>query len=82
METILAIWMRINRRKSPGSEAEVISMAAHCLEELGLEDFEIHIRKLGNSKEHPKRCKYPGQPARPGYGVIDKGDVKELISFT
>ena len=38
--------------KSPGSEAEVISMAAHCLEELGLQDFEIHIGNLGNFKEH------------------------------
>jgi histidyl-tRNA synthetase len=33
--------------KSPESEAEIIAMAAHCLEELGLDDFEIHIGNLG-----------------------------------
>ncbi len=54
--------------KSPGSEAEVISMAAHCLEELGLRRLRDTHRKLGNFKEHLKRCKYPGKPARPGYG--------------
>jgi histidyl-tRNA synthetase len=67
--------------KSPGSEAEVISMAAHCLEELGLEDFEIHIGNLGILRNILKDANIQGNLQDQVMGVIDKGDVKELISL-
>ena len=67
--------------KSPGSEAEIISMAAHCLEELGLDDFEIHIGNLGILRNILKDANIQGNLQDQIMGVIDKGDVEELISL-
>ena len=67
--------------KSPGSEAEIISMAAHCLEELGLDDFEIHIGNLGILRNILKDANIQGNLQDQVMGVIDKGDVEELISL-
>ncbi len=67
--------------KSPGSEAEVISMAAHCLNELGLEDFEIHIGNLGILRNILKDANIHGNQQDQVMGLIDKGDVGELISL-
>ncbi len=64
--------------KSPGSEAEVISMAAHCLEELGLQDFEIHIGNLGILRNILNDAGIHGELQDQVMGVIDKGDVEEL----
>jgi histidyl-tRNA synthetase len=64
--------------KSPGSEAEVISMAAHCLEELGLQDFEIHIGNLGILRNILNEAGILGEVQDQVMGIIDKGDVKEL----
>jgi len=64
--------------KSPDSEAEVISMAAHCLEELGLEDFEIHIGNLGILRNILNDADIQGELQEQVMGVIDKGDVNEL----
>ncbi len=64
--------------KSPGSEAEVISMAAHCLEELGLENFEIHIGNLGILRNILNDVNILGEEQDQVMGIIDKGDVEEL----
>jgi histidyl-tRNA synthetase len=64
--------------KSPESEAEVISMAAHCLDELGLEDFEIHIGNLGILRNILNDAKITGNLQENVMGVIDKGDIQEL----
>jgi histidyl-tRNA synthetase len=64
--------------KSPGSEAEVISMAAHCLEELGLEDYEIHIGNLGILRNILNDANIIGEMQDQVMAVIDKGEVEEL----
>ena len=67
--------------KSPGSEAEVISMAAHCLEELGLKDFEIHIGNLGILRNILNDANIMGDMQDQVMGIIDKGDVDELAKL-
>jgi histidyl-tRNA synthetase len=64
--------------KSPGSEAEVISMAAHCLEELGLKDFDIHIGNLGILRNILNDANILGKNQDQVMGIIDKGDKEEL----
>ncbi|UTB33354.1 MAG: histidine--tRNA ligase [Methanobacterium sp. ERen5] len=64
--------------KSPGSEAEVISMAAHCLDELGLENYEIHIGNLGILRNILIDAKILGDTQDQVMAAIDKGDAEEL----
>ncbi|MBZ2166061.1 histidine--tRNA ligase [Methanobacterium spitsbergense] len=64
--------------KSPGSEAEVISMAAHCLEELGLKNFDIHIGNLGILRNILIDANILGKLQDQVMGIIDKGDIEEL----
>lgn len=64
--------------KSPGSEAEVISMAAHCLDELGLENYEIHIGNLGILRNILNDANIMGDSQDQVMAAIDKGDAEEL----
>ncbi|MEN6328902.1 MAG: histidine--tRNA ligase [Methanobacteriaceae archaeon] len=67
--------------KSPDAEGEVIALAAHCLEELGLEDFEIHIGNLGIIRGILNQAKVPSQLQDQIMAIIDKGEVEELRKF-
>lgn len=64
--------------KSPEAEAEVIAMAAHCLDELGLKDYEFHIGNLGIIRSLLNDAEVPGGDQEKIMGLIDKGDVEEL----
>ncbi len=64
--------------KSPEAEAEVIAMAAHCLEEIGLTDYEFNIGNLGIIRSLLNDAKIHGEEQGQIMGLIDKGDVEEL----
>ncbi len=64
--------------KSPEAEAEVMAMAAHCLEEIGLNDYEFHIGNLGIIRSLLNDAKIPGEEQGQIMGLVDKGDVEEL----
>lgn len=65
--------------KSPESEAEIIAMAAHSLEELGVEDFEIHIGNLGIIRGILHQANAPKIAYDTIMASIDKGEVDELL---
>lgn len=64
--------------RSPESEAEIIALSAHCLEELGLEDFEIHIGNLGILRGILNGAGVSRGEQDQIMATIDKGEVKEL----
>ncbi len=64
--------------KSPEAEAEVIAMAAHCLNEIGLTDYEFHIGNLGIIRSLLNDAKIPADEQGQIMGLVDKGDVEEL----
>ncbi|HTX61215.1 MAG TPA: histidine--tRNA ligase [Methanobacterium sp.] len=64
--------------KSPESEAEIIAMAAHSLEELGLDDFEIHIGNLGIIRGLLDGADIPRETQDIIMAIIDKGEIEEL----
>lgn len=64
--------------KSPEAEAEVITMAAHALEELGLHDFEFHIGNLGIIRSLLSDAEVSADNQEIIMGLVDKGDVEEL----
>lgn len=64
--------------KSPEAEAEVIAMAAHALEEMGLKDYKFHIGNLGIIRSLLKDAETPDDEQQQIMGLIDKGDVEEL----
>ena len=64
--------------KSPEAEAEVMAMAAHCLEEIGLTDYEFNIGNLGIIRSLLNDAKIHGEEQGQIMGLIDKGDVEEL----
>lgn len=64
--------------KSPEAEAEVMAMAAHCLDEIGLKDYEFHIGNLGIIRSLLKDAEVPEEEQGQIMGLVDKGDVEEL----
>lgn len=64
--------------KSPESEAEIIALSAHCLEELGLEDFEIHIGNLGIIRGILQKAEVSKKIQDKIMAIIDKGEKDEL----
>ena len=67
--------------KSPESEAEIIAMAAHCLEELGLDDFEIHIGNLGIIRGILDEADVSKEQQDKIMAIVDKGEFEELKSI-
>jgi histidyl-tRNA synthetase len=64
--------------KSPESEAEIITLAAHCLDEIGLNGYEIHIGNLGILRGILNQDRVsPGEQDQI-MALIDKGDVEAL----
>jgi histidyl-tRNA synthetase len=64
--------------KSPESEAEIIAMAAHSLEELGLDNFEIHIGNLGIIRGILDGADVSREIQDIIMAIIDKGEIEEL----
>lgn len=64
--------------KSPEAEAEVITMAAHCLEELHLKDYEFHIGNLGIIRGILNDAGISGDEQEQIMSTIDKGDIEKL----
>jgi histidyl-tRNA synthetase/ATP phosphoribosyltransferase, regulatory subunit len=64
--------------KSPDSEAEIIAMAAHCLEELKLEDYQLHLGNLGILRGILSQDSVSADQQDQIMALIDKGDDEEL----
>ncbi|AUB55891.1 histidine--tRNA ligase [Methanobacterium subterraneum] len=64
--------------KSPDSEAEIIAMAAHCLEELKLKDYQIHLGNLGILRGILSQDSISAEHQDQIMAMIDKGDAEEL----
>ena len=64
--------------KSPEAEAEVITMAAHALEEMGLKNYEFQIGNLGIIRSLLNDAEVHEEKQQQIMGLIDKGDVEEL----
>jgi histidyl-tRNA synthetase len=67
--------------KSPDAEAELIAMAAHTLDELGLEDYEFHIGNLGIVRGLLKHAGVSNKIQDQIMAIIDKGEVEELKNY-
>ncbi len=63
---------------SPQAEAEAIALSVHCLKELGLEDFELHIGHLGILRGILADAGVKSKMQDKIMSLIDKGDTKEL----
>ncbi|NYB52508.1 MAG: histidine--tRNA ligase [Methanobacteriaceae archaeon] len=64
--------------KSPDSEAEIIALAAHCMEELKLENYEIHLGNLGILRGILSQNGVSSDQQDQIMAIIDKGDVDGL----
>jgi len=64
--------------KSPEAEAEVMAMAAHALDEMGLKNYEFHIGNLGIIRSLLKDADVSDYSEEQIMSLIDKGDVEGL----
>jgi len=64
--------------KSPEAEAEVMAMAAHALDEIGLKNYEFHIGNLGIIRSLLKDADVSDYSEEQIMSLIDKGDVEGL----
>lgn len=64
--------------KSPDCEAEIIALASHCLEELKLEDYQIHLGNLGILRGILQQEGVSNHQQDQIMAIVDKGDVTEL----
>jgi len=62
--------------KSPEAEAEVMAMAAHALDEMGLKNYEFHIGNLGIIRSLLKDADVSDYSEEQIMSLIDKGDVE------
>jgi len=64
--------------KSPDCQAEIIALAAQCLEELNLEDYQIHLGNLGILRGILNQEGVSADQQDQIMAIVDKGDVEEL----
>lgn len=64
--------------ESPQAEAEVIALAVHCLRELGLKEYKLHIGHLGILRGILEDAGIKGKPQDKIMSLIDKGDLDKL----
>ena len=64
--------------KSPEAEAEVMAMAAHALEEIGIKNYKFHIGNLGIIRSLLGDAYVQDDEQNQIMSLIDKGDVEEL----
>ncbi|MCC7563712.1 MAG: histidine--tRNA ligase [Methanobacterium sp.] len=64
--------------KSPDCQAEIIALAAQCLEELNLEDYQIHLGNLGILRGILNQDGVSADQQDQIMAIVDKGDVEEL----
>ncbi len=64
--------------KSPDCEAEIIALAAHCLEELNLQDYQIHLGNLGILRGILNQDGVSAHHQDQIMATVDKGVVEEL----
>ncbi len=67
--------------KSPETDAEMITMAAHSLKELELEGFEIHLGHLGILRGILDEVNIVEKDQDHIMGLIDKGEREKLLKF-
>jgi len=63
---------------SPESEAEIIALAVHSLDEIGLNGYEIHLGNLGILRGILNQDQVPPVEQDQIMSLIDKGDEEEL----
>jgi len=63
---------------SPESEAEIITLAAHCLDEIGLNGYDVHLGHLGILRGILSQDRVSLDEQDQIIALIDKGDLKAL----
>jgi histidyl-tRNA synthetase len=63
---------------SPESEAEIITLATHCLEEIGLNGYDVHLGHLGILRGILSQDRVSPEEQDQIMALIDKGDLEAL----